>query len=226
MICSTFAAKSPGRATSGVFFQIMITLILAEGSFRSENVKNTLVILFWILLKINDVLFDRRMMKSQRTTGVMTSINGIFLTEKYNSHFKVCFLTYWNFFFWGGGTSPLCNFFPQMVVALSTNLSHLTCILQMMYQPKRAGEMVDFETLTLCISQYSIQMCTYFRKDFNSDRVLSVSGKIFDSQPSSVFKLILLPTPFCYVVLWFRKYHAPVHVLDFGACALCKEVES
>ena len=29
-------------------------------------------------------------------------------------------------------------------------------------------------------------------------RILSVPGKKFDSQPPSVFKLILLPTPYCY----------------------------
>ena len=27
-------------------------------------------------------------------------------------------------------------------------------------------------------------------------------------------------------MLWFRKYHASVYVLDLGTCALCKEVES
>ena len=31
-----------------------------------------------------------------------------------------------------------------------------------------------------------------------SYKVLSVPGKKFDSQPSTVFKMILLPTPCCY----------------------------
>ena len=54
--------------------------------------------------------------------------------------------------------------------------------------------MVDFETLTLRISQNS---STYFCKKL-SYRVLSEPGKNFDSQPSSAFRLILVPTHSCY----------------------------
>ena len=35
----------------------------------------------------------------------------------------------------------------------------------MRYQSKSVGKMADFETLTLCISLNSSQMCTYFCKD-------------------------------------------------------------
>ena len=35
----------------------------------------------------------------------------------------------------------------------------------MTYQPKSAGKMVDFESLTLFISLNSSQVCTYFCKD-------------------------------------------------------------
>ena len=62
----------------------------------------------------------------------------------------------------------------------------------MTYQPKSVGKMTDFETLTLCISLNSRQICTIFLQR-PSYRVLSVPGKKFDSQPSSVFKLIFYP---------------------------------
>ena len=42
--------------------------------FRSENFKSTFAIFFSIHLKVNDVLFDRRMIKSQKTTGAMTAV--------------------------------------------------------------------------------------------------------------------------------------------------------
>ena len=63
----------------------------------------------------------------------------------------------------------------------------------MTYQP---GKMADFETLILCISLNSSQICTYFCKDLVT--ILSVPGKKFDPQPSFVFKLILLPRPCRY----------------------------
>ena len=64
----------------------------------------------------------------------------------------------------------------------------------MTYQPKSVGKIADFETLTLRISLNSSQTCTYFCKNL----VAGLPGKKFDSQPSPVFKMILLPTPCCY----------------------------
>ena len=66
------------RATS-CLFQIIITgyslipLISRKGSFRLENLESTFVTYFCILLKVNDVLCNRRM-KSQKTTGAMTLV--------------------------------------------------------------------------------------------------------------------------------------------------------
>ena len=65
-------------------------------------------------------------------------------------------------------------------------------ILQMTYQPKSVGKMADFETLTAFISLNSSQMCTHYCKDLVTGYLI----KKFDSQPSSVFKLILLLTPY------------------------------
>ena len=56
--------------------------------------------------------------------------------------------------------------------------------------------MAEFETLILCVSLNLGQMCIIFPG--LSFRVLSVPGQKFDSQPSSIFKLILLHTPYCY----------------------------
>ena len=70
-------------------------------------------------------------------------------------------------------------------------------ISQMTYQPKSVDKMADSETLTVCISLDSSQTCTYFCKDLvtgHCPRALSVPGKKFDSQLSSVFRLILFIT--------------------------------
>ena len=53
--------------------------------------------------------------------------------------------------------------------------------------------MADFQTLNLCISLNLSHMCTYFCKDLLTGYCLYLVKK-FDSCPSSVFKLILLPT--------------------------------
>ena len=71
-------------------------------------------------------------------------------------------------------------------------------ISQMMYQPKSVGKVEDFETFTLFISLNSSQQYTYFCRGLANYRVMSAPGKISNSQPSSVFKLILLPTTSCY----------------------------
>ena len=71
-------------------------------------------------------------------------------------------------------------------------------ISQMTYQPKSvAGKMAEFETLTLCISLKSSQMCTYFCKNLIKGYCLYLAKKL-DSQASSVFKLVSLPTSCCY----------------------------
>ena len=64
----------------------------------------------------------------------------------------------------------------------------------MTYQQKSIGKMADFETLTLLVSPNSRQMYPYFYKDL----VTECCGKKSDSEPSSPFKLALLPTPYCY----------------------------
>ena len=56
-------------------------------------------------------------------------------------------------------------------------------ILQMTYQPKSAGKMVDFEASTLCIFLNSSQKCRYFFKHFGY-RVLAIPDEKFDSQLS------------------------------------------
>ena len=44
---------------------------------------------------------------------------------------------------------------------------------------KSAGKMADFETLTLCISLNSSQMCTYFCKDLGHVYTMRIySGKL------------------------------------------------
>ena len=67
----------------------------------------------------------------------------------------------------------------------------------MTYQPKSAGKMADFKTLTLSISLNSSQMCTYFRKDVVTDYCLCLI-KNPNPDPHSFSKLILLPKPCCY----------------------------
>ena len=47
----------------------------------------------------------------------------------------------------------------------------------------------------------SSQICIYFCKDLYSYRVLSVPGKKSDSEPSSIFILIILPAPCYYYAL-------------------------
>ena len=64
----------------------------------------------------------------------------------------------------------------------------------MMYQPKSVGKMADFEILILCISLH-FKSNMYLLLQGLSYSVLSVPGKKLDSQKSSVFKSILLPTP-------------------------------
>ena len=59
------------------------------------------------------------------------------------------------------------------------------------YQPKSVGKMAGFEALTLCIPLNLSQVLLIFQ-------VLPVAAIEFDSQPSSVFKLILSPIPCCY----------------------------
>ena len=62
---------------------------------------------------------------------------------------------------------------------------------------KTVDKMADFETLTLCISLNSSKMCNYFFQGLDYT-ILSVPGKKFDSQLLFIFKLISLPTPYCY----------------------------
>ena len=64
-------------------------------------------------------------------------------------------------------------------------------------QPKSEGKMANFETLTLCIFLRASQMCTYFLRGL-SYRILSVTGKKFDSRPTIIRFQILLPTACCY----------------------------
>ena len=52
----------------------LIPFISGERSFNSENFKSTFANFFCILLKANDVLCDRRMTKSQKTTCAMTPV--------------------------------------------------------------------------------------------------------------------------------------------------------
>ena len=49
-----------------------IPLNLGEGSFRLVNFKSTFAIFFCVLLKVNGLLCDRRMITSQKTTSAMT----------------------------------------------------------------------------------------------------------------------------------------------------------
>ena len=58
--------------------------------------------------------------------------------------------------------------------------------------------MVDFQTLSLCIYLLKFKSNVYLFLEGRSYRVLSVPGEDFDFQPSSVFKLVLLPTPCCF----------------------------
>ena len=66
------------RATSCPFSNNNYWLIpfsSGEGGFQVRKSKSTFVIFFsHIPLKVNDVLFDRRIMKSQKTTGAMTPV--------------------------------------------------------------------------------------------------------------------------------------------------------
>ena len=81
-----------------------------------------------------------------------------------------------------------------LLVAMHDDIGNYGRICQMTYQPKRVNKMADFETLTLRISLISIQICTYFCNDSVTTYCLYLVKK-FDSQLSSVFKVILLPTP-------------------------------
>ena len=82
-----------GWATSCLFSDSnywLIPLILEREDFRSENFKSTFAIFFCILFKVNDVLCDRRMIKSQKTTGAMTPL----LDGRGSFHFSlVCKIT-------------------------------------------------------------------------------------------------------------------------------------
>ena len=68
----------------------------------------------------------------------------------------------------------------------------------MTYQPKSVDKMTEFEILTVCIPKFKSNVYLFLQG--LSYRVLSTPGKKFDSQPSSVLKLALLPTPCCYVL--------------------------
>ena len=66
-----------GQVTSCLFTNnnyLLIPLIWEEGGFRSGNFKSTFPNFYCILLKVNDVLCDRRMIKSQKTTVAMTPV--------------------------------------------------------------------------------------------------------------------------------------------------------
>ena len=80
-----FPKKEEGKGRSTkvgpqvTLFQIILSywlnlLISGEGVFRPENFKSTFAIFFCILLKVNDVLCDRRMMKA---TSAMTPLSVI-----------------------------------------------------------------------------------------------------------------------------------------------------
>ena len=51
----------------------LIPYISGETGLQVRNFKNPFVIFFCILLKVNDALCDRRMMKSQKSAGAMTA---------------------------------------------------------------------------------------------------------------------------------------------------------
>ena len=57
---------------------------------------------------------------------------------------------------------------------------------------------MDFETLTSLVHLPEFKSNVHLYLQGLSYRVLSAPGKKFDSQPSSIFKLILLTAPCCY----------------------------
>ena len=64
------------------------------------------------------------------------------------------------------------------------------------FQLKSVSKMADFDTDPLYLPKFKSNL--YLILQAPSYRVMSVPGKKFDSQPSFVFKLILLHTPCCY----------------------------
>ena len=106
-----------------------------------------------------------------------------------------------------------CRLWPGYLVILPHR-----GISQMTYQPMSVGKISDFETLTFCVSLNSNQMCTYFCKDLVTGYCLYLLKKSY-SQPSFVFKLILLPKPCCYGldVTWNSCIWEPGRKLDHSA---------
>ena len=70
-------------------------------------------------------------------------------------------------------------------------------ISQMTNQTKSVGKMVDWNVDFLYLTKFKSNVCLLLQG--LSCRVLCVPCEKFDSQPSSVFKVILFPTPCHYV---------------------------
>ena len=80
----------------------------------------------------------------------------------------------------------------------------------MTYQPKSVGKMAEFETFDpLYLPKFKSYMYIFLQG--LTYRVLSVPCRKFDSQPSSVFELILLPTPCCHA--YTRKLNFKNHYM-------------
>ena len=69
---------------------------------------------------------------------------------------------------------------------------------QITYQPKSVGKMADFETLALCISLISSQICIYFWKDLVTGYYLY---------------LVTIPIPNCYQFLNWSYF---LHLVAMG----------
>ena len=67
----------------------------------------------------------------------------------------------------------------------------------MTYQPKSMGKMADFELPPSDLSKVKSNVHLFLPGLSLRYKALPVPVKKFDSQPSSVYKLILLPTSCC-----------------------------
>ena len=90
----------------------------------------------------------------------------------------------------------------------------------MAYQATSVGKMADFETLTLCISLNSRQMCAYFCKDLAAGYCLDLVKKTvirfdIDFATHTLLLWALHHVKFVYIIDMFSVFLKIVGQLDF-----------